>query len=173
MKFSQIAKVAAPALAVLTLTGAFFHGDRISIDFPSDWTITTPDADGIVTAHEPDTQVNCNVQTRDLPALAKSSLADINAEYGHVFNVAELADLLGREPEDLTLLLSDMSPFADAFYHTSTFSLTVDANTEVTVRYGFYVLPGRLSMAGCYVLSSDYPAHKAQFNAVVDSFRPW
>lgn len=173
MNVSQIAKLAAPALAVLALTGAFYHGDRLSVDFPSGWTIDGPDAEGIVTAHEPGTKVNCNVQTNDLATLAKSSLAEINSEYGHVFNVAEWADLLGRESKDITLMHSDMTPFADTFYHTATFRMAVDASTEVTVRYGFYVLPGRLSMTGCYVLSADYPAYKAQFESVVDSLRPW
>ena len=173
MMFSQIAKIAAPALAILALTGGFYHGDRLAIVFPADWTIQPPDKDGLVVANEPGSQTNCNVQTSDVALLAKSTLAEINADYGHVFDVAEWANLLGMKPEDLTLVLSDMSPFADAFYHTATFLVKADDTREVTVRYGFYVLPGRISMAGCYVVSTDYPAQKQRFNTIVDSFRPW
>ena len=49
----------------------------------------------------------------------------------------------------------------------------VDATRNVTVRYGFYVLPGRISMTGCYALTPDYPAYKPVLEKVVASFRPW
>lgn len=173
MRHIWIVKIAASAVAMLALTGAFYHGDRLSIDFPADWIITGPNADDLTSATEPGTVVNCNVQTRDVAALASSTLAEINAEYGHVFSVAEWADLLGQKPENLTLEQSDLSPFADAYYHTATFRMKVDATSEATVRYGFYVLPGRVSMAGCYVRSSDYPAYKLRFENVIASFRPW
>lgn len=173
MRFSWITTFAAPTLAVLTLTGAFYHGDRLSIDFPEGWAVTGPDKDELVTATEPGSVVNCNVQTRDLAALDKASLADINADYGHVFTVADWADLLGQKLAEITLERSDMSPFADTFFHTATFRMKVDATKEVSVRYGFYVLPGRISMAGCYVLTPDYPAYKVRLEKVVDSFRPW
>lgn len=172
MRFNWIIGIAAPALAALALTGAVYQGDRLSIDFPEGWTLEGPDTDGLVKATAPAGTVNCNVQTRDVPALG-TSLAAINAEYAHVFTVAEWADLLGQKTEDMTLELSDMSPFADAFYHTATFNLKVDATKTVTVRYGFYVLPGRISMTGCYALAADYPANKALFDNVVASFRPW
>jgi hypothetical protein len=173
VRFNWITTFAAPTLAVLALTGAFYRGDRLSIDFPEGWTVTGPDKDELVTATEPGDSVNCNVQTRDLAALGNATLADINADYGHVFTVAEWADLLGQKSEDITLEVTNMSPFADAFYHTATFRMKVDATKEVSVRYGFYVLPGRISMAGCYVLTADYPGYKARFEKVVDSFRPW
>lgn len=173
MRFSWITSLAAPALAVLALTGAFYHGDRLSIDFPDGWTIAAPDKDGLVTATKPGDKANCNVQTRDLSALGNATLTDINAEYGHVFTVADWADLLGQKPEDLTLELSNISPFADAFYHTATFRMKASPTREVSVRYGFYVLPGRISMAGCYALSADYPAARAELEKVIASFRPW
>ena len=172
MRFNWITKIAAATLAVLAFTGAVYHGDRLLIDFPAGWTISSPDKDGLVTATEPGSVVNCNVQTRDVASLG-DALADINAEYGHVFTVAEWADLLGRKPEDIKLDLSDVTPFADAFSHTSTFRIMATPTREVTVRYGFYVLPGRISMTGCYVTSSDYPAYKDRFDNTVDSFRPW
>ncbi len=172
MLVNRIVRIATTALAVLALTGAVFHGDRLSIHFPSDWTIEAPDKDGLVVANEPGGGANCNVQTVDLADLVNSSLDELNAEYGHVFDVAEWADLLGEDPENITLVLSDMSPFADTFYHTATFSVDIDATREATVRYGFYVLPGRISMTGCYALSGDYPTYKSTFELIVDSFRP-
>jgi hypothetical protein len=113
------------------------------------------------------------VQTVDLAALSTLSLEEINKETGHVYTAAEWADLLGQKPADLNLVSSDIQSFADAWFHLGTFHLKANQTVDVTVRYGFYVLPGRISMTGCYANSADYAKFSTLLDATVKSFRPW
>jgi hypothetical protein len=76
------------------------------------------------------------------------------------------------KPAQITVVKSELRPFADAYFHVATLRLQLDTQ-DVTARYGFYVLPGRVSMAGCYAASPDYAAHSALFEKTIDSLRPW
>ena len=177
MEFRSLGKVLAAPLAIMALTGAFFHGDRAAITFPESWSpaVDKPATAGLFESFEGNnskTGANCNVQTKDLPGLAKLTLQDINTSVGHVYTLAEWADLLGIDPSQLSLVTSQMRPFADAFFHVGTLRYKVDGK-DVAVRYGFYVLPGRITMAGCYTPWADYPAYTAMFATTIDSLRPW
>jgi predicted NBD/HSP70 family sugar kinase len=44
---------------------------------------------------------------------------------------------------------------------------------DAITRYGFYVLPGRVVMAGCYIEASLYPIYTTLFETTVSSVRPW
>ena len=164
-------------MAVVTLTGASFHGDRLSITFPDGW---SPGADqpgnkGLIESFEggtTNTGANCNAQTKDLDALANHTLQDLNASFGHVYTQAEWVDLLGVDPASLSVVASDIRPIADTNFHVATLRYKVDGK-DVAMRYGFYVMPGRITMAGCYAPWADYPSYSKLFETTIDSLRPW
>ncbi len=177
MAFRSLKNFLLGPIAVLALTGASFHGDRASITFPEGWTLAAdkPASAGLFESFEGNsskTGANCNAQTKDLAPLAKLTLQDINTSLGHVYTLAEWADLLGVEPAQLNVVTSEIRPFADAFFHVGTLRYKADGK-DVAVRYGFYVLPGRITMAGCYTPWADYPAYTAMFATTIDSLRPW
>lgn len=173
MQFRTIAKLISPALAALALTAGAYRGDRVSINFPDDWSAPEADADGIVTSRQGENGANCNVETKELAGLAGMTMAEINAQYAHVFDLAEWADFLGMKPADITLIKSDLRPLGDAHFLIATMKIKVDDDTDAITRYGFYVLPGRVVMAGCYVEASLYPIYTTLFETTVSSLRPW
>jgi hypothetical protein len=173
MTFKQLVHFLAPPLAVLALTGAHYHGDRLSITFPDGWSAPAEkDTKGLVETREADPGANCNVQTTDIASMAGDTLEEINSVYGHVFKQADWADLLGVDEKQLTVVASEIRPFADAYFHIGTLRIQINGQ-DVRARYGFYVLPGRVTMAGCYAAAPDYAAHSALFEKTIDSFRPW
>ncbi len=173
MSFATLGKFFLPALAILTLTAGVYRGDRLTITFPDDWSAPEADSDGLVSSRQGENGANCNVEAKDVPAIADMTLTEINDEYAHVFDVAEWADFLGLEPGEITLLGSDIRPLGDAFFHIATMRIKADADVMAITRYGFYVLPGRVVMAGCYAEESLYPIYTSQFEATVSSLRPW
>lgn len=173
MSFTTLGKLFLPALAILTLTAGVYRGDRLTVTFPDDWSAPEADTDGIVSVKQGENGANCNVETKDVAAIADMTLPEINDEYAHVFDVAEWADFLGLEPAEITLLESDIRPLGDAFFHIATMRVKANADVMAITRYGFYVLPGRVVMAGCYVEESLYPIYTSQFEATVSSLRPW
>ena len=101
------------------------------------------------------------------------TMAEVNAEYAHVFEVADWADFLALKPQDITLIASDIRPLGEASFHIATMKIKVDDNVDAITRYGFYVLPGCAIMAGCHVEASLYPICTSQFEATISSLRPW
>ncbi len=173
MTLRKLAKLVAAPLAVLALTGAHYHGDRVYINFPDGWEAPKTEAEGLVTIHEGATGANCNIQTKDLDSLADSTLAEINLNYSHAFDIAEWADFLAIEASDITIIKGEVRPFADAYFHIATLRIKIDKSTDAMVRYGFYVLPGRVTMAGCYVKADQFPSYSALFDTTISSLRPW
>jgi hypothetical protein len=177
MTFRSLGKFLAAPLAIVALTGAFFHGDRFSITFPDNW---SPGAEnetskGLFESFEhkgTGAGANCNVQTLDLATLAKLTQQEINAENGHAFSQAEWADLLGLQLAQVTVVTSEIHPAADTFFHVTTLRLKVETK-DIALRYGFYILPGRITMAGCYAPWTDYATYSAVFETTIDSLRPW
>ncbi|MDP3492948.1 MAG: hypothetical protein Q8R82_07525 [Hyphomonadaceae bacterium] len=174
MIFGTILRLAAAPLAVLALTAGNFHGDRASIIFPDGWSAPEMGADGLTSVTEPGISgANCNVQTVDIATLEGFTLAQINADTAHPYSVDEWADFLALKPEQIVLDKNEVRPFADAWFHIATLRLTVDSNPEIIVRYGFYILPGRVTMAGCYIEASKYATYSALFDTTIASLRPW
>ncbi|MBI1361091.1 MAG: hypothetical protein GC155_12520 [Alphaproteobacteria bacterium] len=166
-------RIAAAAFAVMCFTGAQYLGDRMSIDVPDAWTAQGPAQDGLVTFTEPGGMANCNIQTVDSSDLAKLSIDEINKETAHAYSAAEYADLLGQEPSAISLVSSEIQPFADAWFHIATFRFQTTDGPEVSIRFAFYILPGRISMAGCYASSADFAKYDSLFDKTIKSFRPW
>ena len=173
MPLENIARALAPALAVLALTAAVYRGDKVTIDFPDGWSEPEADSDGIVTSRQGENGANCNVETKTLPDLADMTMAEINAEYAHVFNIDEWGDFLAIDPADMIMLNSEIRPLGDAFFHIATLNVKASPTVRAITRYGFYVLPGRIVMAGCYVEESLYPIYTTTFENTISSLRPW
>ncbi len=173
MKIHMLRYLAAPA-AVLALTGAYFHGDRLSLDFPDGWKQET-DSKGIVSVKNADGTALCNTQTNDMPGLKDAQLSEINAEFNHIFTAADWSNLMAIKVEDLTVSEGEKRPFADAYFHVGTMVVKAGAITEyeTKVRFGVYILPGRLTMVGCYAKTSNFEANRAVFEKTVSSLRPW
>ena len=163
-------------MAVMALTGASFHGDRLSITFPDGWSpgADKPESKGLIESFEggkTNTGANCNAQTKDLDALAGHTLEDLNARFGHVYTQAEWGDLLGPEPAQLTVVTSDIRTIADATFHVGTLRYRTEGK-DVALRCGFFVMPGRITVAGCYAPWAEYPSYSKLFETTIDSFRP-
>lgn len=173
MPFRTIAKIVAPALALLALTAAVYRGNLVTIDFPDGWSEPEMNSDGIVTSRQPENGTNCNVEAKDIPAIAGMTMAEINAEYGHVFDVYDWADFLGVEPANIDLIRGDIRPLGDAYFHITTLRLKAVQEFNVITRYGLYVLPGRVVMAGCYVNEELDPIYTTTFETTISSLRPW
>jgi hypothetical protein len=110
---------------------------------------------------------------KDVAAIADMTMPEVNAEYAHVFEVADWADFLALKPQDITLIASDIRPLGDAYFHVAIMKIKVDDNVDAITRYCFYVLRRRVVMAGCYVEASLYPIYTSQFEATTSSLRPW
>jgi hypothetical protein len=173
MHIKSLVKVAAAATAVLCLTASVYKGDRVTINFPDGWEEPEADDDGLVTSRQGENGANCNVESKNVAGIANMTMAEINAEYGHVFTVGEWADFLGMPTSDITLLNSDIRPLEDAFLHIATMKVKASDTVTAMTRYGFYVLPGRVVMAGCYIEESLYPIYTTTFENVISSLRPW
>jgi hypothetical protein len=173
MMFQKLTKLAVGPLAILMLTGANFKGDRLSVVFPDGWSPPETGADGLTQSFESKPGPNCNTQTKDLPGLAKATLAQINADTGHAFSAAEWADFLGYPATSITVVDSEIRPFADAYFHVGTLRIKTDQGADVMMRHGFYVLPGRITMTGCYAEPANFDSKYAVFDRVVNSLRPW
>ena len=165
-------KCAAASLALFAFAGATYRGDRASINFPDGWSGPRDDGDGLITFKESSGAVNCNLQTKDVDDARYASLEQINAIEAHVYTGEDWADMLGVSSSDLTVINSELRPFADAYFHIATLRVKYQG-TEAMVRYGFYVLPGRVSMAGCYARVDDYPKYADLFDKTITSLRPW
>jgi len=172
MSLSTATKFAAAALALLAFTGASYRGDRASINFPDGWSGPENGEEGLVTFKESGGVANCNLQTKNVDDARYVSLDQINALEAHVYTVADWATLLGVSSSDLTVINSELRPFADAYFHIATLRVKYQGS-EAMVRYGFYVLPGRISMAGCYARADDYPKYADLFDKTITSLRPW
>ena len=110
---------------------------------------------------------------KDVAAIADMTMPEVNAEYAHVFEVADWADFLALKPQDITLIASDIRPLGDAYFHVAIMKIKVDDNVDAITRYCFYVLRRRVVMAGCYVEASLYPIYTSQSEATTSSLRPW
>ncbi len=51
--------------------------------------------------------------------------------------------------------------------------MKTDQGAPTMARFGVYVLPGRVTMAGCCVLAANYGAWETTFENTVSSLRPW
>ncbi len=173
MNIRSITKLLAAPLALLVLTAGVYKGDHLTITFPDGWSEPMVGEENLVTTNQGENGVNCNVQNKEIPALADMTLAEINAELGHVYTLAEWADFVGKAPEDVIVMSSDIRPLEDAIFHIATMKLKANDTINVIARYGFYVLPGRVVIAGCYAEESIYPIYTTLFEKTVSSLRPW
>ena len=117
--------------------------------------------------------VNCNAQTNEVEAMKDLRLSQINAEFDHVFSVSDWANLLDIPASTLTVSKGERRPFGDAYYQIATLGMKADDNTPMKARFGVYVLPGRVTMAGCYAPTSSFASWEATFEQTVSSLRPW
>ncbi|HEV7689758.1 MAG TPA: hypothetical protein VGO52_03005 [Hyphomonadaceae bacterium] len=167
------AKLALAPLAVLALTGAVYHGNRVTIDLPEGWTAPEADKDGIISSRPPGGGgPNCNIQFNSPPDLAKMTVAEINSSFGHAFDLAEWADFIGRKTDDITVIESSLKTVDGDLFHVATLRIKASADVTVMVRYGFFMAPERVTMAGCYVGADSYDTYSAAFDHTISSLRP-
>jgi len=169
----MILKGLAASVALVVLTAGVYKGDHVTINFPDGWSTPEADADGLIVTRQSENGANCNLEVRKLPAIAGQSLAEINAEYGHVFDLDDWADFFGTPADKLTVIASDIRPLEDAIFHIATLKTPASDTVNAVFRYGFYVLPGRVIMAGCYAEESLYPIYTTLFEKTISSMRPW
>ena len=96
-------------------TAGVYKGDYATIDFPDGWSTPEADADGLIITRQSENGANCNLQVRKLPALASQPMAEINADYGHVFDLDDWADCFGTPADKLTVIASDIRPLETPF----------------------------------------------------------
>ena len=168
-----IAKLALAPLAVLALTGAVYHGDRVTIDFPDGWTAPAADKDGIISSRPPGGGgPNCNIQFNSPPGLATLTATEINSTYGHAFDLAEWADFIGMKTSDIAVIESSLKTVDGNLFHIATLRVKANADVTAMVRYGFFMAPERVTMAGCYVSVDSYDTYSAMFDHTINSLRP-
>jgi hypothetical protein len=168
-----IAKLALAPLVIFALTGAVYHGDRVTIDFPDGWSAPETDSDGLISSRPPGGGgPNCNIQFNSPPGLANQTVAEINSTYGHAFDLAEWVDFLGMKTDDVTVIESSLKTVDGNLFHVATLRVRAKADVAAMVRYGFFIAPDRVTMAGCYVSADKYDAYSAAFDHTINSLRP-
>lgn len=173
MKPSTLAQALAAPLAVLALTAAIHRGEGFQVNFPDGWSAPKMDADGITTSTEPgDSGANCNIENKKLATLDGLTQAELNEQYDHLFSPAEWSDFLSLPAEDIAIIAGEVRRVGELRQQVATLKVTFDA-TEVSVSYGFYTLPGRVLMTGCYVQAEFYPAYAALYESVISSTLPF
>lgn len=172
---ATLANLLAPPLAFIMLTGLYHRGTQFTIEFPDGWSAPSALDNNIVESKNEAAGVICNAQTNFMPTLKDTRLEGLNQQYSTAFNAEEWASLLTIPAAEITVRNGERLPFGDAFFQIAT--LDVKAGSFVpnntTIRFGFYVLPDRITMAGCYASASSYPAWQETFDKTVRSLRPW
>ena len=174
MKKTTLAALLAAPLAVLALGGMYHRGNKLTIEFPDGWSKPTTDKEGIITTKGPG-GVLCNAQTNEPAGMKDLTLDQINSEFNHVFNAVDWGNIMSIDPANIAVSEGQKRPFGDAYYQIATLTLkpgTFGSN-EVMMRFGAYVLPGRITMSGCYARSADFANWRPIFEQSVSSLRPW
>jgi hypothetical protein len=173
MSPGRFAKLAAAPLALLALTAGVFKGEGFSINFPDGWSAPAQNSDGIFTTHEAgQTGANCNVENRKVAALDGQTQAEINADFDHVFSLAEWADFLGLETGQITIVSDEVRRLGEHRLQIATLGVK-QGDVEASVRYAFFVMPGRVLMAGCYAATTVFPAYAVMYDAAISSLLPF
>jgi len=172
MSPGRFARLAAAPLALLALTAGVFRGEGFSINFPDGWSAPT-ESNGIFTTRETgQAGANCNVESRKLATLDGLTQAEINADYDHVFSLAEWADFLGLKASELTIIAGEVRRLGEHRLQIATFRVQ-QPDVDVTVRYAFLVTPGRVVMAGCYAGTAVFPAYAVIYESAIGSLLPF
>jgi hypothetical protein len=173
MSPARFVRLAAAPLALLALTAGVFKGEGFSINFPDGWSAPAQDSDGIFTTNEAgQTGANCNVENRKLAALDGLTQAEINADYDHVFSLAEWSDFLALETSQITIISGEVRRLGEHRLQIATLRIK-QADVDVTVRYAFFVMPGRVLMAGCYAEATVFPAYAVMYESAISSLLPF
>lgn len=168
------ARLVAPVIAVFALTAAVHRGDGYQINFPDAWIVGEKDANGITTASEPGgSGANCNIENKKLATLDGYTQDQLNAEFSRVYTAADWSDFLASPVSGITVISGDVRPFGEFRQQIATLRIVLDSQTDVTLRYGFYTLPGRIVMTGCYARTDLYPAYAAMYDTVIKSALPF
>lgn len=174
MKPALLARFLAAPLALFALTAAVHRAEGLQINFPDGWSTPEKDANGITTSTEPgDSGSNCNIENKKLASLDGKTQSDLNTEYGQVFAVADWADFLAVSEDSITIIAGEVRPVGELRQQLATLRVILDAETDVTLRYGFYVVPGRIVMTGCYARTDRFPAYATMYDAVIKSALPF
>lgn len=165
------AKLLAAPLAVLALTAAYYEGAFFTVTFP-DIGAPTEIEGGLIEVRDPDTGANCNVDTQEIPSLRSLTPDQINTQFGHVWTLAEWADLLGAPEATLEMVSTTAVERNGRFMQIATMRTTSSEGAPITFMRGHFILPGRITMIGCYARTAIFPQYEARFDAAVRSLRP-
>lgn len=170
-----LARLLAAPLAFMAFTGLYHRGTQFTIEFPDGWSAPSSAGNDIIQVKNETAGVICNAQTNFMATLKDSRLADLNARYSTVFTAADWADFLSVPVDEISVRTGERRPFGDAFFQVAT--LDVKPGTFVSsatvIRFGTYILPGRVTMAACYASAASYADWEAVFEKTVSSLRPW
>jgi hypothetical protein len=173
MSLMRFVKLAAAPLALLALTAGVFRGEGFSINFPEGWNAPAQDSDGLFTTKEAgQTGANCNVENRKLATLDGYTQADLNEDYDHVFTLAEWSDFLAVETSRITIISGEVRRLGEHRLQIATLRIKLD-DVDATARYAFFVLPGRVVMAGCYAETTVFPAYAVMYESAISSLLPF
>ncbi len=174
-RLETLARLLAAPLAFVMLTGLYHRGVQFTVEFPDGWSAPTSLDNNIVEIKNEAAGVICNAQSNFMATLKGSRLEDLNQRYNLVFKAADWANLLSIPENEVSVRKGERRAFGDAFFQIAT--LDVKAGTfvpsDTVIRFGVYILPDRVTMAGCYASAASYSAWEAIFDKTVSSLRPW
>ena len=162
------------ALTTLVIfLAAFAHKEpEYQVEFPAGWEIGPKDASGLVTgkpAGGSDGGVNCNAYVVDRESITGSQKT-LNDLYGVPISVEAWNSFLSTEPEDTKISERVAVEIDGKFLQIATVELI---SKDAEARIGFIVTPGRIFDAGCYARRGSFERHKAVFEKIVRSLRPF
>lgn len=171
--------LATAAIATLLVPAGASAAEGYTITFPAGWPQETHG--DIVSATMPDSPaitgpVSCNSQLNRMASMDGISQADLNVYASGAWTVADWANLLGVEAAKLEMVETAVKPYGGLYFRTGLVRLLPGAfpeqQVEVDALIGFYLLPGRIVLAGCYAVPEDLAASRPIFEATVNSLRP-
>lgn len=161
---------------VIAHTATATDYDGYSITYPDGWSIYDPDDSGMSKAVAADGVSNCNSYRTPRDSLAKSSQEELNEALASPWGKAEWASFMGVAPEQLEIVESHVRAIGEFQLRTATIAIPSGIaegnNIPAKVYAGLTIVPGAVYYAGCYASMDKYDAHRASFEATVDSLRP-
>jgi hypothetical protein len=162
--------------AVVAHTATATDYDGYSITYPEGWSIYDPDASGMSKAVAADGASNCNSYRAPRDSLAGISQAELNEALASPWGKSEWASFTGVAPDQLEIVESHVRAIGAYQLRTATIAIPSGIaegnNIPMKVYAGLTIVPGAVYYAGCYASMDRYEAHRASFEATVDSLRP-
>ena len=147
---------------------------KYTIDFPAGWGAPVQDGQTIdVRAPESVGDAWCRANSNDMPSLANSTQASLNAQFATPWDAQTWGDVLTVDAGKI-LTFEGVSKVVDGHVVQEVTIVFADSvfGKKVTARIAAQVLVGRMVNAACFTRSETFEGLKPLFQTTINSLKP-